>query len=99
MGEGRCSVIVTGKRSARNVYANSVGECEAKTAETVQEIKAEFAGNGVKIALGLTKISGEASCRFAIFVCNSVSGSCQAVSVSNNGTSVTREKDFNSTPT
>lgn len=99
VGEGRCSVIVTGKRSARNVYANSVGECEAKPAETVQEIKAEFAGNGVKIALRLTKISGEAPVALLFSCCNSVSGSCQAVSVSNNGTSGTREKDFNSTPT
>lgn len=57
VGEGRCSVIVTGKRSARNVDTNSVGECEAKPAETVQEIKAEFAGNGVKIALRLANNS------------------------------------------
>ncbi|HCH67219.1 MAG: hypothetical protein KH365_07490 [Clostridiales bacterium] len=42
VGEGSCSVIVTGKRSARNVYANSVGEWEAKPAELIQEIKAEF---------------------------------------------------------
>ena len=40
--EGRYSPSVNGKRVARNVYANSVEECEEKLAKLIQEMKAEF---------------------------------------------------------
>ncbi len=40
--EGRYSPRVNGKRIARNVYANSVEECEEKLAKLIQEMKAEF---------------------------------------------------------
>lgn len=40
--EGRYSPIVNGKRIARNVYADSVEECEVKLAELIKEMKAEL---------------------------------------------------------
>ena len=40
--EGRYSPIVNGKRIARNVYADSIEECEEKLAELIKEMKAEF---------------------------------------------------------
>ena len=40
--EGRYSPIVNGKRIARNIYANSVEECEEKLAVLTREMKAEF---------------------------------------------------------
>ena len=40
--EGRYSPIVNGKRIARNIYANSIEECEEKLAELIREMKAEF---------------------------------------------------------
>ena len=41
--EGRYSPIVNGKRMARNVYATTEAECEAKLAELIREMKAEIA--------------------------------------------------------
>ena len=40
--EGRYSPIVNGKRIARNIYANSIEECEEKLAELIKEMKAEL---------------------------------------------------------
>jgi hypothetical protein len=40
--EGRYTPTVNGKRIARNIYANSVEECEEKLAELIKEMKAEF---------------------------------------------------------
>ena len=40
--EGRYSPIVNGKRIARNIYANSIEECEAKLAEMNKEMKVEL---------------------------------------------------------
>ena len=40
--EGRYSPIVNGKRIARNIYANSIEECEQKLAELIKEMKEEF---------------------------------------------------------
>ena len=41
--EGRYSPKVNGKRMARNVYATTEAECEAKLAELIREMKAEIA--------------------------------------------------------
>ena len=41
--EGRYSPIVNGKRMARNVYAKTEAECEAKLAALIREMKAEIA--------------------------------------------------------
>ena len=41
--EGRYSPKVNGKRVARNVYARTEAECEAKLAELIREMKAEIA--------------------------------------------------------
>ena len=40
--EGRYSPIVNGKRIARNIYANSIEECEEKLAELIKEMKDEL---------------------------------------------------------
>ena len=40
--EGRYSPKVNGKRMARNVYAKTEAECEAKLAELIREMKAEL---------------------------------------------------------
>ena len=40
--EGRYSPKVNGKRMARNVYANTEEECEAKLAELIREMKIEI---------------------------------------------------------
>ena len=40
--EGRYSPKVNGKRVARNVYARTEAECEAKLAELIREMKAEL---------------------------------------------------------
>ena len=40
--EGRYSPIVNGKRIARNVYANSVDECEILLDKLIKDMKAEF---------------------------------------------------------
>lgn len=40
--EGRYSPIVNGKRIARNVYANSIDECEILLDKLIKEMKAEF---------------------------------------------------------
>ena len=40
--EGRYSPIVNGKRIARNIYANSIEECEQKLAELIKEMKDEL---------------------------------------------------------
>ena len=41
--EGRYSPKVNGKRMARNVYAKTEAECEAKLAELIREMKVEIA--------------------------------------------------------
>ena len=41
--ESRYSPKVNGKRMARNVYAKTEAECEAKLAELIREMKAEIA--------------------------------------------------------
>ena len=41
--EGRYSPKVNSKRMARNVYAATREECEAKLAEMIREMKAEIA--------------------------------------------------------
>ena len=41
--EGRYTPTVNGKRMARNVYAHTEEECEAKLAEMIREMKAEIA--------------------------------------------------------
>ena len=40
--EGRYSPIIDGKRVARNVYADSVEECEKKLSELIEDMKQEF---------------------------------------------------------
>jgi hypothetical protein len=40
--EGRYTPTVNGKRIARNIYANSVEECEKKLETLIKEMKAEF---------------------------------------------------------
>ena len=40
--EGRYSPKVNGKRMARNVYAHTEEECEAKLAELIREMKIEI---------------------------------------------------------
>ena len=40
--EGRYSPIVNGKRIARNIYANSIEECEEKLAELIRKMKVEL---------------------------------------------------------
>ena len=40
--EGCYSPIVNGKRIARNIYANSIEECEGKLAELIKEMKDEL---------------------------------------------------------
>ena len=40
--EGRYSPIVNGKRIARNIYANSIEECEEKLAQMIAEMKEEY---------------------------------------------------------
>ena len=40
--EGRYSPIIDGKRVARNVYADSVEECEEKLSELIEDMKQEF---------------------------------------------------------
>ena len=41
--EGRYSPVVNGKRMARNVYAKTEAECEAKLVALIREMKAEIA--------------------------------------------------------
>lgn len=41
--EGRYSPVVNGQRMARNVYAKTEAECEAKLAALIREMKAEIA--------------------------------------------------------
>ena len=41
--EGRYSPVVNGRRMARNVYAKTEAECEAKLAALIREMKAEIA--------------------------------------------------------
>jgi hypothetical protein len=40
--EGRYTPTVNGKRIARNVYADTVEECEEKLEALIKEMKAEF---------------------------------------------------------
>ena len=40
--EGRYSPIVNGKRTARNIYANGIEECEQKLAELIETMNAEI---------------------------------------------------------
>jgi hypothetical protein len=40
--EGRYTSTVNGKRIARNIYADSKEECEAKLEALIKEMKAEF---------------------------------------------------------
>ena len=46
--EGRYSPKVNGRRMARNVYAKTEAECEAKLAELIREMKAEIAAGKEK---------------------------------------------------
>jgi hypothetical protein len=40
--EGRYTPTVNGKRIARNVYADSIEECEQKLADLIKEMKNEY---------------------------------------------------------